>query len=85
MKAGFAIDRISRLPDSMDTVSDVANANVSQNERENSKAHSFKTGISQTKGKSNTQNTTQYAEYVMFYPIPPPARSLCTIIGPGGI
>ena len=42
-------------------------------------------GISKAKGKSNIQNTTKYAEYVMFYPIPPPARSLCTIIGPGGI
>ncbi len=30
-------------------------------------------------------NTEEYAEYLLIYPTPPPARWLCTIIGPGGI
>jgi hypothetical protein len=45
LKAGFPTDIISRLPDAMDTVSDVANANVSQAERENFLAHSIKIGV----------------------------------------
>ncbi len=42
LKAGIAIDWISRLPDSMDTASEVENANISQAERENSEARSIK-------------------------------------------
>ena len=34
LKSSFPTDRMSRLPEAIDTVSDVANANVSQTERE---------------------------------------------------
>ena len=42
LKSSFPTDRTSRLPEAIDTVSDVANANVSQTERENCEARSIK-------------------------------------------
>ncbi len=81
----FVITCTKRFPELIDTNSEVAKANVSQTDRVNLEAIAF---ITCHLYKLSIQNT--YNMHNMYYiqnninMAPPPARSICTTVGPAG-
>ena len=80
----FPTASISLFPAAMETVVVAAKAKVSQTERENADALCFKTSRLCKPCQKCFLSYEKYAKYATYnYLTPPPARWLCTIMGPG--